>query len=599
MKKLLIIDSNSILNRAFYGIRFLSTADGVQTNAIYGFLNILLKLIDEQNPDYICAAFDVKAPTFRHKMYSEYKAQRKPMPEGVVTQMPLARELIECMGIPVLELQGFEADDIIGTVSKICEDEKIACFIATGDKDDLQLASDKTNVILTVTSKGLTETVVYDDKKVFEKYGVTPKEFIDVKALMGDTSDNIPGVPGIGEKTAIKLIMDNHSIEEIYKDVENSGAKGAMLKKLIEGEKSAFLSKELATIDRNVPIDFKLSACEFSGFSDDEGKIYSFLKRLELNSIIKKLGLSAKKEEEAKEVIDYFSKMELCDDLSFLENQKTISVLLEFSGNSLVGASFSSGNKAVALKSGISLSEDELISIIKPVLEEESTEKLVYDIKEAIVKLHGKINIKNIKADVAIGAYLAEPSRTDYGISGVAYDFLGAVIEKDEESVQQFSLLDEETDTEFAKRAYIIKFLWENIEAKIKELGQEELYFDVELPLVEVLADMQIRGFCVDKEELKMFGNMLDIDIKRLTSEIYELSGEEFNINSPKQLGVILFEKLELPVIKKTKSGYSTNVEVLEKLYDKHPVISKIMEYRKLTKLKNTDCNSDRKNKLN
>lgn len=588
MKKLLIIDSNSILNRAFYGIRFLSTADGIQTNAIYGFLNILLKLIEDHTPDYICAAFDVKAPTFRHKMYSEYKAQRKPMPEGLASQMPLARELIECMGIPVLELAGFEADDIIGTVSRICEEEEISCLIATGDKDDLQLATDKTNVILTVTSKGLTETVIYDDKKVFEKYGVTPKEFIDVKALMGDASDNIPGVLGIGEKTAIKLIAENHSIEEIYKDVEKSGAKGAMLKKLVDGEKSAFLSKELATIDRNVPIEFKLSACEFSGFSDDEGKIYSFLKKLELNSVIKKLGLSGKKEE--KEVIDYFAEMELCDDLSFLENEKRVSVLFEFLENSLVGVAFSSGKKVLAKRCGISLNEEELISFIKPVLEDESVEKLVYDVKEALVKLHGKVDIKNIKADVAIGAYLKEPSRADYGISGVAYDFLGAVIEKGEDSVTQFSLLEEETDTEFAKRAYIIEPLWKNIEEKIKQLGQEKLYFDVELPLIRVLADMQLRGFCVDKDELKRFGDMLDVDIKRLTSEIYELSGEEFNINSPKQLGVILFEKLGLPVIKKTKSGYSTNVEVLEKLYDKHPVIAKIMEYRKLTKLKNTYC---------
>lgn len=589
MKKLLIIDSNSILNRAFYGIRFLSTSDGVQTNAIYGFLNILLKLIDEHNPDYICAAFDVKASTFRHKMYSEYKAQRKPMPEGLASQMPIARELIECMGIPVLELAGFEADDIIGTVSKICEDEGIACLIATGDKDDLQLATDKTNVILTVTSKGLTETTIYDDKLVFEKYGVTPNEFIDVKALMGDASDNIPGISGVGEKTALKLIAENHSIEEIYKDVENSGAKGAMLKKLIEGEKSAFLSKELATIDRNVPIEFKLSDCEFFGFSDEDGKVYSFLKRLELNSIIKKLGLSSKKEE-VKEVVDYFSEMELQDDLEFLNDESIVSVLLEFSGNSLSGAAFSAGKKAVSLKCGISLDEDGLISKIKPILEDEKKEKLFYDVKEAIVKLHGRIDIKNIKADVAIGAYLAEPSRTDYGVSGVAYDFLGAVIEKNKESEAQVSLLEEEVDIEFSKRAYIIKFLWKNIEKKIKELGQEKLYFDVELPLVRVLADMQIRGFCVDKQELKRFGDMLDIDIKRLTSEIYELSGEEFNINSPKQLGVILFEKLELPVIKKTKSGYSTNVDVLEKLYDKHPVIAKIMEYRKLTKLKNTYC---------
>ncbi len=590
MKKLLIIDSNSILNRAFYGIRFLSTKGGVQTNAIYGFLNILLKLIEDVKPDYICAAFDVKAPTFRHKMYSEYKAQRKPMPEGLVTQMPIARELIACMGIPVLELEGYEADDIIGTVSRLCEEEKVSCMIATGDKDDLQLATDKTKVILTVSSKGVTETTVYDEAAVFEKYGVTPTEFIDVKALMGDASDNIPGVQGIGEKTALKLIADNHSIESVYSDVENCGAKGAMLQKLISGKESAFLSKELATIDRNVPIEFKFEKCEFSGFSDDDGKIYKFLNELELNSIIKKLGLKEVVTEEKKEQIDWFLKLEIQDDLSFLENADEISVLLRFSGNLLSGAAFAYENKAAALNVGLALSEDELILKIKPILENENIKKIVYDIKDAYVKLDSKIDIKNVTADVAIAAYLVEPSRSDYDISGVAFDFLGAVIEKNEEETAQFSLLEEETDTEFAKCAYIIKPLWEELSRKMRYLGQEKLYYDVELPLVKVLARMQVKGFCVDKAELKAFGSMLNVDIERLTDEIYELADEKFNINSPKQLGVILFEKLELPVIKKTKSGYSTNVEVLEKLYDKHDIIPKIMEYRKLTKLKNTYC---------
>lgn len=591
MKKLLIIDSNSILNRAFYGIRFLSNSKGVQTNAIYGFLNILLKLIGEVEPDYICAAFDLKAPTFRHKMYKEYKAQRKPMPEGLAEQMPIARELVKVLGIPCLEIEGYEADDIIGTVSALCESEGISCKIATGDKDDLQLASEKTNVILTVSKQGMTETKVYDDKTVFEKYGVTPEEFIDVKALMGDTSDNIPGVPGVGEKTALKLIAENHSIEKIYEDVENAGVKGAMLKKLTDGKDSAFLSKTLATIDRNVPIDFKFSECEFSGFSDTDGKIYSFLADLELNSIIKKLGLKPREEE--MKIIDWFSKMEVQDDFRFLDGAEEVTVLLEFSGNSLTGAGFGVENKVFVKKTGMTFTEEDLISEIKPYLEDENIKKIVYDIKDALVKLDGKIDIKNIKADVAIAAYLAEPSRNDYEISGVAFDFLGALIEKEEKQEAQLSLIDdeeEETDTEFLKRVFIMAPLWDYCAGKLKALGQESLYFDIELPLIRVLADMQIKGFYVDKAELKSFGEKLGIDIERLTLEIYALSGEEFNINSPKQLGVILFEKLELPVIKKTKSGYSTNVEVLEKLFDKHPIIEKIMEYRKLTKLKNTYC---------
>lgn len=590
MKKLLIIDSNSILNRAFYGIRYLSNSKGVPTNAIYGFLNILLKLIKDEKPDYICAAFDLKAPTFRHKMYSQYKAQRKPMPEGLAEQMPLARELVKVLGIMCLELEGYEADDIIGTVSAICEKEGVSCKIATGDKDDLQLASQNTNVILTVSKQGVTETNVFDDKAVFEKYGVTPEEFIDVKALMGDASDNIPGVAGIGEKTALKLIANNHSIEKIYENPENAGVKGAMLQKLTDGRESAFLSKTLATIDRNVPIPFEFADCEFSGFLDTDGKIYSFLAELELHSIIKKLELAPNTEEKTE--VDWFSSISVQESFDFLDGEDRISVLLEFTGNSLTGAGFGVKDKVIVKKTGLTFTEEDLISQIKPYLENENIKKIVYDIKDAMVKLSGKIDIRNIAADVAIGAYLAEPSRSDYDISGVAHDFLGAVIEKEEAKEAQISLIDdeEEQDTAFIKRVSIIEPLWEYCEKKLKEQGQESLYFDIELPLIKVLADMQIKGFYIDKAELKKFGEKLGVDIKRLTEEIYSLSGEEFNINSPKQLGVILFEKLGLPIVKKTKKGYSTNADVLEKLYDKHPIIEKIMEYRHLTKLKNAYC---------
>ena len=291
MKKLLILDSNSILNRAFYGVRYLSARDGTPTNAIYGFLNILLKLIKEQEPDYICAAFDVKAPTFRHKQYEGYKAQRKPMPEGLAAQMPLAKDVLRAMGVTILEKEGYEADDIIGTVARLCEESEISCFIATGDKDDLQLASDKTKVILTVTKSGYNETIIYDDKAVKEKYHVTPTEFIDVKALMGDPSDNIPGVKGVGEKTAMSLIEKHHSIEYIYENIDGIGLKGAMLQKMKDGREMAFMSKELATINRNTPIEFNAEECVFDGF-ENNGELYEILKRLELNSIIKKLDLS-------------------------------------------------------------------------------------------------------------------------------------------------------------------------------------------------------------------------------------------------------------------------------------------------------------------
>lgn len=589
MEKLLILDSNSILNRAFYGIRFLSTKSGIQTNAVYGFINILLKLVSEFKPDYICAAFDVKAPTFRHKMFKEYKAQRKPMPEGLAAQMPLARELVELLDIPVMELEGFEADDIIGTVSAYCEKNDIECLIATGDKDDLQLATDKTKVILTVSKQGVTETTVYDDIAVFDRYGVTPQEFIDVKALMGDASDNIPGVAGIGEKTALKLIAEKHSIEALYDDVEGCGIKGAMLNKLISGKESAFFSKQLATIERNVPIEFAVEECKFDGFKDTEGKIYSFLSKLELYSVIKKLGLNISEKEKVKQK-DWFSDIEICDTIDFFKGKEELAVFFEFSGNHLSGVGFSAGKKAVTLRTGPERSEEELIALIRPALEDKNTKKIVYDVKDALVKLHGKINIENIAADAVIAAYLLEPSRSEYKISGVARDLLGAEFSEAETEVKQFSMLDETEDNRLAEYAYILQPLWELLSEKMKERQQERLYYEVELPLVYVLADMQINGFFIDKEELKSFGKRLEADISRLTDEIYMLAGEEFNINSPKQLGMVLFEKLKLPVVKKTKNGYSTNADVLEKLYNKHEIIPVIMEYRRLTKLKSTYC---------
>lgn len=587
MKKLLILDSNSILNRAFYGIRFLSSADGTPTNAVYGFLNILLKLINDEKPDYLCAAFDLKAPTFRHEMYKEYKAQRKPMPEGLVAQMPVAKELVKTMGIPVLELEGYEADDIIGTVSSICESGNIKCMIATGDKDDLQLATKLTNVILTVSKQGVTETDIYDDAAVLERYGVTPLEFIDVKALMGDNSDNIPGVAGVGEKTAIKLIQENHSIEKLYENIENCGAKGAMLEKLKKGREMAFLSKELATIDKNVPIEFGFDKCRFNGFSDATGQLYAFLKKLDLNSIIKRMNLAPVMVENK---VDWFSNIIEITDVSELNTKNKVYCYLDFSGNSITGVAFSDGEKTWTKKSGFLNTEKELIDEIKPILENEKTEKCIFNLKEALVNLHGKIDFKNICSDITIAAYLIDPARSEYNISDLTECFLGASITVTENKEAQFSLLEEPKDENLIKCGHILAPLWNKLEEKMTEYGQISLYYDVEFPLIRVLANMQIKGFCVDKEELKRFGEKLNADIKILTEEIYSYAGEEFNINSPKQLGVILFEKFELPVVKKTKTGYSTNAEVLGKLLGSHPIIEKIIEYRQLTKLKSTYC---------
>ena len=579
MKKLLILDSNSILNRAFYGVRYLSAKDGTPTNAIYGFLNILLKLIKEQEPDYICAAFDVKAPTFRHKQYEGYKAQRKPMPEGLAAQMPLAKDVLRAMGVTILEKEGYEADDIIGTVARLCEESEISCFIATGDKDDLQLASDKTKVILTVTKSGYNETIIYDDKAVKEKYHVTPTEFIDVKALMGDPSDNIPGVKGVGEKTAMSLIEKHHSIEYIYENIDDIGLKGAMLQKMKDGREMAFMSKELATINRNTPIEFNTEECVFDGF-ENNGELYEILKRLELNSIIKKLDLSGV--DNVKENEDIFKDFSYqVGDKNMISGDK-VTVVLDFDGDNISSAAVGAGNNAVVLNE-----QDD----IKELLEDDSIAKVMFDVKEAIVKLNGRIDIKNISDDTAIAAYLVDPAKNEYTIEKLASEYFGTVIEKPE--VKQLSLLDDvETDRSeyLAKCAVALGVLNERIGDKIKENGQEKLYQEVELPLVTVLAHLEINGFLVDDHQLKEFADKLGEKIDALTNEIYMLAGEEFNINSPKQLGVILFEKLELKPVKKTKTGYATNADVLEKLRDKHPIVNFIMEYRQLAKLKSTYC---------
>lgn len=579
MKKLLILDSNSILNRAFYGVRYLSAKDGTPTNAIYGFLNILLKLIKEQEPDYICAAFDVKAPTFRHKQYEGYKAQRKPMPEGLAAQMPLAKDVLRAMGVTILEKEGYEADDIIGTVARLCEESEISCFIATGDKDDLQLASDKTKVILTVTKSGYNETIIYDDKAVKEKYHVTPTEFIDVKALMGDPSDNIPGVKGVGEKTAMSLIEKHHSIEYIYENIDDIGLKGTMLQKMKDGREMAFMSKELATINRNTPIEFNAEECVFDGF-ENNGELYEILKRLELNSIIKKLDLSGG--DNVKENEDIFKDFSYqVGDKNMISGDK-VTVVLDFDGDNISSAAVGAGNNAVVLNE-----QDD----IKELLEDDSIAKVMFDVKEAIVKLNCRIDIKNIADDTAIAAYLVDPAKNEYTIEKLASEYFGTVIEKPE--VKQLSLLDDvETDRSeyLAKCAVALGVLNERIGDKIKENGQEKLYQEVELPLVTVLAHLEINGFLVDDHQLKEFADKLGEKIDALTNEIYMLAGEEFNINSPKQLGVILFEKLELKPVKKTKTGYATNADVLEKLRDKHPIVNFIMEYRQLAKLKSTYC---------
>ena len=579
MKKLLILDSNSILNRAYYGIRFLSASDGTPTNAIYGFLNILFKLINEEKPDYICGAFDLKAPTFRHKMYGEYKAGRKPMPDDLKVQMPYARKILSAMGVPVIEIEGYEADDIIGTVSSICDSENVKCLIATGDKDDLQLVSHNTNVILTVSRMGKSETVCYGIKEVKEKYNVTPTEFIDVKALMGDPSDNIPGVAGIGEKTATKLIAEHHSIEALYENIENSGVKGATLQKLRDGQESAKLSKELATICRSVPISFDFESCIFNEETlPQKEEFISLLEKLELNSFIKKLG-GVKKP-----AADFFEKLSSAKTLDDLGNN--ISCIIKRNGNTIEGAAFSD-RKAV-----YSVYGEDSIGTIKSVLESNTKQVYMFNMKEDYVALSDIISFTNIKADLAIAAYLLNPSKSEYTVFGALKDYIGAEPPEEKAENTQMSLFDDEVkkDDTLEKMAFAIIPLWEAMEKELKEKDLEKLFYEIEMPLIFVLGDMEKAGVTVDTEELEKFGKGLLEDIEKLTEEIYNLAGEEFNINSPKQLGPILFEKLQLKPAKKTKTGYATGAEVLEKLRGKHPVIEKILEYRQLSKLKSTYC---------
>ena len=432
---------------------------------------------------------------------------------------------------------------------------------------------------MTVTKSGYNETIIYDDKAVKEKYHVTPTEFIDVKALMGDPSDNIPGVKGVGEKTAMSLIEKHHSIEYIYENIDGIGLKGAMLQKMKDGKEMAFISKELATINRNTPIEFNAEKCVFDGF-ENNGELYEILKRLELNSIIKKLDLSGG--DNVKENEDIFKDFSYqVGDKNMISGDK-VTVVLDFDGDNISSAAVGVGNNAVVLNE-----QDD----IKELLEDDSIAKVMFDVKEAIVKLNGRIEIKNISDDTAIAAYLVDPAKNEYTIEKLASEYFGTVIEKPE--VKQLSLLDDvETDRSeyLAKCAVALGVLNERIGDKIKENGQEKLYNEVELPLVTVLAHLEINGFLVDDNQLKEFADKLGEKIDALTNEIYMLAGEEFNINSPKQLGVILFEKLELKPVKKTKTGYATNADVLEKLRDKHPIVNFIMEYRQLAKLKSTYC---------
>ena len=590
MKKLLIIDGNSILNRAYYGIRPLTAPDGTPTNAVYGFLNILLKHLDEESYDYLCVAFDVKEKTFRHKRYELYKAKRNPEPEDLLLQLPLMKEVLAAMNCMCMELPGYEADDIIGTVSKICDQSDVECNILTGDKDDLQLISDNTTVKLVVTRMGRTTTTDYHPEQFREKYGIEPSEFIDVKALMGDASDNIPGVAGVGEKTAMSLIQNYKNIDYIYEHIDELEIKEGVRNKLKNDRDNAYLSYELATIDRNAPIDFDFSAAVRGGYNESE--LAALFTRLNFRSFISKLKLDkAAEAAEATDTIEGIGKSaDFKDLISAARAAKKVAYTL--SGNRLF----------IKPPKGDVIYADADKEDLKEFFGDSEISKVGYDIKEDIIAVseYGidapESPFRAMTFDVMLAAYILDPTQSSYPIDTLCTKYLSAYLDCDDsaDGGEQLSMLDviepsSDKTQLIINRVYAIERLAEKMADEIEKNGQHYLYYDVELPLTEVLARLQLRGMYVDRDELTDFGRMLDDRINLLCDEIYSLAGEEFNINSPKQLGVILFEKLELPFGKKNKSGgYSTNAEILEKLRDKHEIVEKVLEYRQLAKLKST-----------
>lgn len=583
-KTLIIIDGNSIVNRAFYALPDLTNKKGLHTHAIFGFTNMLFKLIDTYKPTHISVAFDKKAPTFRHLEYKEYKAGRKKMPDELKQQLEPLKNLLDAFNINRLEIEGYEADDIIGTVSLKAEQDGYKVYIVTGDKDAIQLASKTTTTL--ITKKGVGEVEEYDFNKVEEKYGMTPTQFIDLKGLMGDKSDNIPGVPGIGEVTGIKLIKEFGSIENIIENIDS--VKGSPRKKIEENKELAIMSKRLATIIRDVPIDFDLEKLEFGNY--DKSKLIEVFNELDFNSLIARLDSNA---EELKVIVN-----KLEDVKEFIKkarsSKKIILKTISRTGNIL---------EKNIMQIYLSVDGEELfwadesqIDEIKELLVDEDLRVYGYNLKEDYIALRPyRISLSNIYFDIAIAEYLIDSSSSNYTYDSIAMNYFGQKIKSSEEllgkgvKAKKYEDLEkEELDNTIGSIVQLVEKVAPKMEEKLVNMDMDGLFYHVEMPLVEVLGYMEYEGVMVDKDKLIELGEEFKISIDKLEKDIYNLAGEEFNINSPKQLGVILFEKLELPVIKKTKTGYSTNAEVLEHLSDKHEIIDKITEYRQIVKLKST-----------
>ena len=580
MERLLILDSNSLLNRAFFAIPPLTTSEGVHTNAVYGFANMLFKLKEELKPDYIVAAFDKKGPTFRHKEFDEYKAGRKKMAPELAEQFPIIKEILSLLSITIHEIDGFEADDIIGSLAKYAEENGIEVFIVTGDKDALQLASENINVI--ITKKGVSETANYNYKAFVEEFGVTPTQFIDVKGLMGDKSDNIPGVPGVGEKTAFKLIQTYGSIEEVLNNIDNIS--GKKLKENLETyREQAIFSKKLATIMTDVPIDFDLKEIRSQEEYNRE-KLIKLLFKLQLKTLIAKLPESdeEEKEEAVIDVKEVNTLKELNDVLNNLNERSYITYEVsnasKYSEINLDNMMIYDGSitASINMKEIFEENEEECMLSLKNFMENEKFFKVINDGKNLVTVLNKMgISIKGFDFDTAIAAYLIDSARSEYPITTLVNEHLG------EEITGEGILLK-------AKIVTKIKELYELLKEKIKNDGMDELYYTIEHPLIFVLSSMETLGFNINEKKLDELAVVFKEEIRRTEEEIFALSEEKFNINSPKQLAKILFEKLDLPVIKKTKTGYSTNADVLEKLQDKHEIIPKITYYRTITKLNST-----------
>ncbi len=600
MEKLVLIDGNSIINRAFYGVmnnRLLMTEDGTYTNAIYGFLAILFKITEDINPEYLVVAFDLKAPTFRHKMYEGYKANRKGMPNELAMQMPILKDILRAMNIKVIEKEGYEADDILGTLAKWGQKENLDVTILTGDRDSFQLVDKNIRVRIPHTSQGKTETDEYTVEKIIEKYGLPPKSLIEVKGLAGDSSDNIPGIPGVGEKTAINLVKQYKNIEEIYKNINDF--KGKLKEKIEQNEELALLSRKLGTINIDSPIEKNLSEMKLEEWNKEE--VYKIFKKLQFNKFIERFNLRNEAKEETELEIQYDKNITL-EKIEKIKNEIETKkkmfyyiVTQEEQGQGII-------NKKIVGVAIYSEAENKSyimgdIQELKNIFEDTSILKIGYKQKQDYILLKELgINPENLMFDAEIAGYLLNSNINKYSIEYLTNEYLGKDISEylDKKSTNQneqlniFDIQPEENDITPYIYSYFINKLYYVLTEKMKETETLQLFEEIEMPLIEVLADMQYTGIYADKEELLEFGNDLKERLEQLSKEIYELAGEEFNINSPKQLGEILFEKLKLPLGKKNKTGYSTNVEILEKLKKTHPIINKLLEYRQIGKLNST-----------